>query len=79
MIEKPNEEFLEWIEDLTEKGFYGDLILHFQKGRVDHSFITERKTPAEVRAMMKDRMERKKRPPLVVTIPRKKETEKMPK
>ena len=79
MIEKPNEEFLAMIESLTEKEFYGDLFLHFQKGRIDHSLITERKTPSEVKAMMKERMERKKKPLTVVTIPRKKVTEKMPK
>ena len=74
MIEKPNEEFLAMIESLTEKGFYGDLILHFQKGRIDHSLITERKTPAEIKEMMRERMERKKKPATaVVTIPRKRE------
>jgi len=58
-MDKPNTEYHELIDYLTEKKFYGDVTLHFQAGIIDHSLTTERNTTKEIRDKMSARKARK--------------------
>jgi hypothetical protein len=52
IMDKPNMEYHELIDDLTERKFFGDVTLHFQAGVIDHSLTTERNTAKEIKEKM---------------------------
>jgi hypothetical protein len=52
VMDKPNIEYHEMIDDLTERKFFGSLTLHFQAGIIDHSMTTERNTAKEIKEKM---------------------------
>ena len=58
-MEKPNSEYHELIEHLTDQKFYGDLTLHFQAGIIDHSLKIERNTTKEIREQLEAKKHRK--------------------
>jgi len=54
-----NEEYHYYIDELAERGFYGELTLFFQKGNVESSRINEKNTKSEVRRKMEASKEQK--------------------
>jgi len=51
-MDKPNVEYHEWLDDLAERKFYGDVTLHFQAGVIGDSMVTERSTAREIKDKM---------------------------
>jgi len=58
-MDKPNTEYHELIDYLTERKFFGDVTLHFQAGIIDHSLTTERNTAKEIKEKMSAKRGRK--------------------
>jgi len=58
-----NKEYHELLDDLAGRGFFGELVLYFQRGNVESSRLIERNTKKEVR----DKMQARKRPEAAAT------------
>jgi ArsR family metal-binding transcriptional regulator len=52
IVDKPNLEYHELIDDLTARKFYGNITLYFQAGVIDHNEIVERNTAKEIKEKM---------------------------
>jgi hypothetical protein len=61
---KLNQEFLDLIDDLTDRKFFGEVTFYFQGGNIESSRQSERNSKGEI----KERMAAKKRKRPIVTV-----------
>jgi hypothetical protein len=54
-----NEEYHDLIDDLTERKFYGEVVLYFQGGNIESNRKIERNTKTEIREKMLSRKHRR--------------------
>ena len=52
IMDKPNMEYHELIDDLTDRKFFGNVVLYFQNGIIGNSEMTERSTAKEIKERM---------------------------
>ena len=66
MEARHNKEYHFFIDNLAERGFYGEVTLFFQKGNIESSRLNEKNTKSEIRKKMEEWKERKPRRVLTV-------------
>ena len=61
-----NDEYHELLDDLAERGFFGEITFYFQGGNIESNRLSERNTKGEVQRMMREKRRRKR---VVITRP----------
>ena len=59
MATQNNEEYLEFLADLAEREFTGELTLYFQGGIIESNRLSERNTRTEIKKKMQARKYRR--------------------
>jgi hypothetical protein len=60
-----NDEYHDFLDDLTERRFFGEITFYFQDGNIESNRLIERNTKSEIREKMRGRKRRK-----VITVSR---------